>query len=75
MSPQELNNIIPQAPQPASAILQVQQVTQEFYREVESRQEFVKYCQWYYETAAKHRQELNTMRSDINILSWFLGTR
>ncbi len=47
-------------------------VTRCFYREVAQRQEFEQYCQWYYETAAKHQQELEKMQRDINILGWFI---
>jgi len=47
------------------------QATSRFYREVESRRDFQQYCDWYYATAVAHRQELDKMRGELNILSWF----
>ncbi|MEL6222100.1 MAG: hypothetical protein AAFQ57_03335 [Cyanobacteria bacterium J06626_14] len=51
--------------------LKVHQLTYDFYSEVSYRQEFDAYCQWYEETAAKHRAEAESMKNDINILGWF----
>lgn len=52
-------------------ILQAYQFTAEFYREVQYREDFERHCQWYDETAERHRQELEKMRGDINIFGWF----
>lgn len=52
-------------------VLKTYQVSREFYQEVQYRQEFDRYCQWYHQTAERHRQELQKMRRDLNILSWF----
>ena len=52
-------------------VLELQQIAQDFHREVHYRQAFEQYCQWYYQTAERHRQELDAMRRDINLLSWF----
>jgi len=50
-------------------------VTREFHREVHYRQDFQAHCQWYRETAARHRQELEKMRGDINVFGWFSRRR
>ena len=52
-------------------VLELQQITQDFHREVQYREDFEQYCQWYYQTAESHRQELEAMQGDINLLSWF----
>lgn len=70
--PPELRSIFPEANPPAAEIFQVYQTTQEFYQEVKYREEFNNHCQWYYAIAEQHQKELKKMRSDINILSWFL---
>jgi len=57
--------------QPELETLQTYQVTREFYQEVKYRSEFEAYCQWYYQTAELHRQELEKMRGDLNLFSWF----
>ncbi|WP_009633215.1 hypothetical protein [Synechocystis sp. PCC 7509] len=69
---EELQQIIPTPPSPIipetfAAIA----TTREFYREVQSRDAMNVYCAWYYTTAQKHRQELEQMRGELNILSWF----
>lgn len=63
------------APKPISEALIAYALTREFHREVEYRQDFAYYCQWYRETAAKHQQELQTMQSDINLFGWFCRKR
>ncbi|NES82128.1 MAG: hypothetical protein F6K10_12395 [Moorea sp. SIO2B7] len=47
------------------------QLAYDFSQEVEHRQEFEDYCQWYYFTAQSHQEELEKMRGDINIFRWF----
>lgn len=56
-------------------VLELQQIAQDFHQEVQYRQKFEQYCQWYYQTAERHRQELEAMRGDINLLSWFSRRR
>jgi hypothetical protein len=70
MLPNNFSQLIPYL-QPELEILETHQVTQEFYQEVKYRQEFEVYCQWYYETAESHRQELQKMRGDLNLFRWF----
>jgi hypothetical protein len=68
----DFSDLIPVPPQALiDEIVQTHQVSQEFYREVQYRQEFEQYCQWYYEAAAAHRRELEQMKGDLNILKWF----
>ena len=57
--------------QPAVEILELHQITYDFHQEVRYREEFEHYCQWYYQTAERHRQELEAMQGDINLFSWF----
>lgn len=70
----DMRSILP-AFQPEIEILEAHQVAREFYREVEYREDFASYCQWYYETAKSNRRELQKMRGDINIFGWFLRRR
>lgn len=68
-------HIIP-IPQPeVEEIFAVYQSTHEFYREAEYREELEQYCQWYYQVAEQHRQELETMQQDVNLLGWFYSVR
>jgi hypothetical protein len=48
-----------------------QHLAVEFRQEVQYRQEFDQYCQWYAAVSATHQRELAHMRRDINILGWF----
>ena len=67
----EFRQIIP-APQPEiEDTFAAYQATSQFYREVQSRTELKRYCDWYYTTAELHRQELQQMRGELNILGWF----
>lgn len=70
--PNEFRHIIP-SPQPEEieATFAAVQTTSQFYREVETRQEHSRHCDWYYNTAKRHRQELQQMRGEINIMGWF----
>lgn len=69
--PEELRQIIP-APQPdIETTFAAYQATRQFYEEVQSREAIKRYCDWYYLTAAHHRQELQQMRGELNILGWF----
>lgn len=61
-------------PQVAEETFATFQTTSEFYREVSYRQEFERYCQWYYMKAEHHRQDLKKMRKETNFLSWFRGS-
>ena len=70
--PLELRSIFPEPNPPATEIFQVYQTTQEFYNEVQDRENFHQHCQWYYEIAEKHQQELKKMQNDPNILGLFL---
>jgi len=67
----ELRQIIPQPPAAADETFAAYQETSEFYREISYRQEFERYCQWYYMTAERHRQDLKKMKREVNIFSWF----
>lgn len=69
---EDLRQIISLPPNIIEAII-VHNLSREFYREVKYREEHARYCQWYYETAEKHRQEFQKMQGDINILGWFNG--
>lgn len=61
--------------QPTVEVLELHQVAYDFHREARYREEFERYCQWYYQTAERHRQELQAMQRDINLFSWFTKRR
>jgi hypothetical protein len=63
--------VVPLNPDQGLDVLETYQVTHHFYAEVKYRQDFEAYCQWYDAVAEQHRQELEAMKSDINILGWF----
>ena len=67
---QDFRWLIPKS-QPDPEVLVAYELTRQFHREVASRKEFDRYCQWYRATAAQHRQELEKMRGDINVFGWF----
>jgi hypothetical protein len=71
----EDESLRPEIYQPAAEIFQAYQVTHEFYQEAQYREAFQQHCQWYYETAQSHQQELEKMRGDFNLLGWFLGRK
>ena len=71
----DLRWIAPMPPEPEYEVLEIHQFTREFYDEVDQRQQFDRYCQWYYATADRNRQELQKMRSDFNLLGWFYRGR
>ena len=75
MTPYELRRIIPLPPAEVEANLAAYQTTKQFYREVQTRQEHSRYCDWYYTTVARHQQELQQMRSEFNIMSLFRRRR
>jgi microcompartment protein CcmL/EutN len=59
-------------PQPdVIEVLETHQTSYEFYQEVRYRDALEEYCQWYAAVAEQHRRELETMRQEINIMSWF----
>ncbi len=68
-----LNDIRWLAPLPPAILeaLVAYNLTREFYREVEYREEFDRYVQWYRATAATNQRELQKMQRDINVLGWF----
>lgn len=69
--PDKLGHIFP-APQPEiEETFAAYQATSHFYREVQSRLAMSRYCEWYYTTAERHRQELQQMQGELNILGWF----
>jgi hypothetical protein len=74
-APHEFRQIIPTPPPEVEEIFIVYQTTSQFYREVETRTAKSLYCAWYYEIAASHRQELQQMRGELNILGWFRRSR
>ncbi|MBD6615843.1 hypothetical protein FNW02_08375 [Komarekiella sp. 'clone 1'] len=68
---QNLPYILP-VPQPqAEETFATHQTTHQFYQEVKTRLEFQSYCEWYYTTAERNRQDLEKMRGELNIFQWF----
>ena len=69
---EELQQIIPAPPSPITQeTFAAIASTSQFYQEVKSRDAMKVYCAWYHTVAQKHRQELEQMRGELNILSWF----
>ncbi|MFQ4135390.1 hypothetical protein PGN35_003645 [Nodosilinea sp. PGN35] len=58
-------------PQEVSDYLKLQQAAQDFRLEVEHRARLEAYCQWYYQVAAENQRDLEQMRSEVNLLTWF----
>jgi hypothetical protein len=66
-----MDYIIP-SPQPeVEEAFAAQQISHQFYHEVRARTEFQTYCQWYRDTAAQNRRDLEKMRGELNIMQWF----
>jgi hypothetical protein len=68
--PGKLRHIIPAPQAEIEQTFAAYQATSQFYREVQSREAIKRYCDWYYTTAERHRQELQQMRGELNILGW-----
>ncbi|MEM1254900.1 MAG: hypothetical protein AAGI69_20890 [Cyanobacteria bacterium P01_H01_bin.21] len=58
-------------PTDVSETLELQQIAYEFRQEIQHRNDFDAYCQWYYETAAQNQADLAAMQNDIPFFSWF----
>ncbi len=68
---QELPRIFPSAESQIEETIAVNETTYRFYREVEVRSEFQRYCEWYYAAAKNNREELEKMRGELNIFQLF----
>ncbi|MBD2578022.1 hypothetical protein [Oscillatoria sp. FACHB-1406] len=68
---QEFRFILP-APPPPAEWFATHHLAREFRHEIEARQQFQDYCEWYAETAERHQKELRSMRGDIKLFGWFL---
>ncbi|MEM6752351.1 MAG: hypothetical protein AAF630_05200 [Cyanobacteria bacterium P01_C01_bin.38] len=68
---QELQRIVPSGSSQIEETIAVNETTHEFYREIEVRSEFNRYCEWYRATAQSNREELEKMRGELNIFQWF----
>lgn len=71
----DLRWIAPVPPEPNHQVLEAHRLTRNFYEEVYHRQEFERYCQWYYTTANQNQQELQKIQNDFNLLGWFYRGR
>jgi hypothetical protein len=71
----EIPQIIPSVPPEIEEVFAAHHQTKEFYYEVKVRAEFKRHCEWYYTTAKQNRQDLEKMRGELNILSWFRRRR
>ncbi|PPT10057.1 hypothetical protein CKA32_001617 [Geitlerinema sp. FC II] len=70
-----INRIVFVPPPQLDDRIETHHVTREFHREVGYRRDFEAYCQWYYDTAERHRQEFQKMQGDINLFGWFSRRR
>ncbi|MBD2462439.1 hypothetical protein H6G89_15435 [Oscillatoria sp. FACHB-1407] len=69
-----VREIVP-VPQPTIEVLEIHKTSYEFYEEVRYRQALEEYCQWYYAVAEENRRDLQKMRQEINLMSWFWRTK
>jgi hypothetical protein len=51
--------------------LELHQIAQELHLEIEYREQFEQYCEWYYQTAQQHQQDYARMQLEPNLLSLF----
>lgn len=58
-------------PQEVIEYLELQQAAQDFRLEVEHRVRLEAYYRWYDQTAAENRRDLEQMRSEGNLFTWF----
>ncbi|MBW4594486.1 MAG: hypothetical protein KME46_16640 [Brasilonema angustatum HA4187-MV1] len=72
---QELSHIIPSPQSEVEDTFSAYQTTHQFYTEVKTRSEFKQYCENYYMTAERNRQDLEKMRGELNIMQWFRKSR
>jgi hypothetical protein len=70
MLPHEIPGFLARSPQQED--FEVRQLSHEFYRELEYRQEKERYCQWYHQVATQHQQEFRKLKRDPYFLNWFL---
>lgn len=61
-------------PQDVIEHLELQHIAQEFRLEVEAREQFEAYCEWYYQVADQNRRDYEKMQSELNLLPWFSRT-
>ncbi|MEL6552752.1 MAG: hypothetical protein AAFQ63_04715 [Cyanobacteria bacterium J06621_11] len=67
--------VLPQSAEvrPVSDMLAAHQAAIEFRREVEHRQAFEDYCQWYYKLAEQNQAEMVAMQNDADSFLWWRG--
>ncbi len=58
-------------PQEVTEYLHLHQAAQDFRLELEHREHFEAYCQWYAQVATENKLDLDRMRSELNLLTWF----
>ena len=65
--------VLPQSAevQQVADILVAHQAAIEFRREVEHRQAFEDYCEWYYKLAAQNQAEMMAMQEDTPFFPWW----
>lgn len=51
--------------------LELHHFAQEFRLEVEHRQRFDAFCEWYYRTAQQNQQAFQRMKAEPNLREWF----
>ena len=56
-------------------VLELHQAAIDFRRELEHRQAFEDYCQWYYRLAEQNRAEMRAMQNDADSFMWWLGRK
>ena len=70
-----LKHSVDPSPNTVSESIQLQQIAYEFRQELQQRDDFEAYCEWYYAAAAQNRAELAAMKHDIPFFSWFCRSK
>lgn len=70
-----LSEIVPMPQAEVAELFAVAQTTQQFYQEVQYREELADYYDWYQQVSAQHQQELMAMRQEVNLFGLFSGRR
>ncbi|NJO09943.1 MAG: hypothetical protein HC873_10085 [Leptolyngbyaceae cyanobacterium SL_1_1] len=54
---------------------ELQQIARNFRKEVDHREAFAAYCQWYYQTAAENQKASASMQKKPDLFGWFWRRR
>jgi len=72
-----IENLLPKSAEvrQVTEALELHQAAIDFQRELEHRQAFEDYCQWYYRLAEQNRAEYLAMQNDAGSFGWWRKNR